>query len=86
MYIKATISDENEAPDLEYYRRQNPVFPYHSTLDQFFDEAQFEAYRALGYHIARGVFKNGYDKDSSSTVVDYAQAFGNLLWGGNPCD
>jgi hypothetical protein len=27
-------------------------FPHHSTGDQFFDEEQFEAYRALGYHMA----------------------------------
>jgi hypothetical protein len=33
------------------YRRQYPVFPHQSTGDQFFDEAQFEAYRELGEHM-----------------------------------
>ena len=28
-------------------------FPHQSTADQFFDEAQFESYRALGAHVAR---------------------------------
>lgn len=33
------------------YRNRNPSFPHESTADQFFDEGQFEAYRALGQHI-----------------------------------
>jgi len=28
-----------------------------TTGDQFFDEAQWESYRMLGYHIARDVFR-----------------------------
>ncbi|MEO5351495.1 MAG: hypothetical protein H7836_17900, partial [Magnetococcus sp. YQC-3] len=31
------------------YQRMHPEFPEQSTLDQFFDEAQFEAYRELGF-------------------------------------
>ena len=34
------------------YRHRNPTFPHQTTADQFFDEDQFEAYRALGLHIA----------------------------------
>jgi predicted acylesterase/phospholipase RssA len=34
------------------YKGDNPLFPDQSTVDQFFDEDQFEAYRALGYRIA----------------------------------
>jgi hypothetical protein len=44
--------------DLYGYRRANPSFPDESTADQFFDEAQFEAYRELGYQIGRRVFEN----------------------------
>jgi len=29
------------------------AFPHQSTGDQWFDESQFESYRALGYHIAK---------------------------------
>ncbi|MBF0428521.1 MAG: hypothetical protein HQL94_06325, partial [Magnetococcales bacterium] len=31
------------------YQRMHPEFPEQTTLDQFFDEAQFEAYRELGF-------------------------------------
>jgi lipase (class 3)/patatin-like phospholipase len=34
------------------YLRENPNFPHQSTMDQFFDDAQFESYRALGVHVA----------------------------------
>jgi hypothetical protein len=33
-----------------------PDFPHESTADQFFDDAQFESYRALGSHIAEETF------------------------------
>lgn len=34
------------------YAAKNPEFPDQSTLDQNFDEVQFEAYRELGYRLA----------------------------------
>lgn len=34
--------------DLIGYARRNPTFPQQSTLNQFFDEAQWECYRELG--------------------------------------
>ncbi len=34
------------------YQKDNADFPHQTTADQFFDDAQFEAYRALGDHIA----------------------------------
>jgi uncharacterized short protein YbdD (DUF466 family) len=52
LYIKASVTgDENEY--IRQYRATHPQFPHESTADQFFDEAQFETYRALGYHIAK---------------------------------
>ncbi len=44
-------------PDVRHYASthadpRNP-FPQQTTADQFFDEAQFESYRALGFDIAR---------------------------------
>ncbi|MBM2826596.1 MAG: Patatin-like phospholipase, partial [Dehalococcoidia bacterium] len=57
VYLKASLLGDENAPDLEYYDRISPMFPNHSTADQFFDEAQFESYRALGYHIARDAFR-----------------------------
>ena len=37
-----------EPADLINYQRKNPEFPQQTTLDQFFDEAQWESYRKLG--------------------------------------
>jgi len=50
LFIKASITgDENEY--IREYRARNPAFPHQPLTYQFFDETQFEAYRALGYHI-----------------------------------
>lgn len=50
---KAAIAAD--APwDLHAYRKRDPRFPCHSTGDQFFDDVQFESYRALGAHAGRG--------------------------------
>lgn len=38
------------------YKRQFPDFPHQSTADQLYDEAQFEAYRALGESAAESFF------------------------------
>jgi hypothetical protein len=46
----------DEAELLKRYRLVNPEFPHQSTLDQFYDEEQFEAYRQLGVHVAEGTF------------------------------
>jgi hypothetical protein len=49
IYIKASLTG-NEPIDIREYALANPDFPQQSTADQFFDEAQFESYRKLGYH------------------------------------
>lgn len=51
LYIKSTLTGDEPA-DVLRYAAAHPVFPHESTSDQFFDESQFESYRALGYHIA----------------------------------
>jgi hypothetical protein len=50
IYFKSTLTPSLSA-DLYGYKNANPEFPHESTGDQFFDEAQFEAYRELGYHL-----------------------------------
>ncbi len=42
--------------DIYGYHRTHPNFPIELTTGQFFDEAQFEAYRELGYQIGRRTF------------------------------
>lgn len=55
LYIKPTL-DGDEPTDLIEYHHNHPNFPHEPTLDQFFDEAQWESYRKLGQHIAEKLF------------------------------
>lgn len=55
LYLKLSLTG-NEAELLKRYRLLHPEFPHQSTLDQFYDEEQFEAYRQLGVHVAEGTF------------------------------
>lgn len=52
VYIKATLT-RNLPGDLYAYRASYPSYPNQPTLDQFFDERQFEAYRELGYQLTK---------------------------------
>jgi hypothetical protein len=59
VYIKAGLPLETDISkatamlpaDVWHYSEQNPSFPHQSTGDQWFDEVQFESYRALGEYI-----------------------------------
>jgi hypothetical protein len=55
VYFKSSLSGDEKDYILDYKRR-NPAFPHESTGDQFFSEEQFEAYRALGFHIVNEFF------------------------------
>ena len=56
VYLKPGITGD-EPIDLREYARHHPAFPQQSTADQFFDEAQWESYRALGEHIGAELFR-----------------------------
>jgi hypothetical protein len=45
-------------PDLVAYSKAFPEFPNHSTADQFFDEAQWESYRRIGYEMIQRLFED----------------------------
>lgn len=47
IYIKPSIC-HTESYDIYNYARSSKDFPHESTADQWFDETQFESYRALG--------------------------------------
>jgi hypothetical protein len=64
IYIKTTLSNKVSA-DVYGYKRENPDFPDQSTVDQFFDEVQFEAYRELGWQIT----ENMLDDDEVKKVL-----------------
>jgi hypothetical protein len=58
VYIKPTMSTVpgEDSEDLLQYARSHPAFPQEPTADQFFDEAQFESYRELGYQLTKRAF------------------------------
>ena len=47
IYVKSGLTGD-EPQDILAYKVANPVFPHQGTADQWFDESQFESYRALG--------------------------------------
>ena len=49
LYLKATLSGD-EPVDVRNFSVVDPTFPHDSTGNQFYDEARFESYRALGFH------------------------------------
>lgn len=52
VFVRASLTGDEPA-DVKNYAATNPAFPHHATFpDQFFDEPQFESYRALGEHVA----------------------------------
>jgi hypothetical protein len=51
LFLKPTLTGD-EPRDVINYAETHPSFPQESTLDQFFDEAQWESYRRLGEHVA----------------------------------
>ena len=55
LYIKSSLTG-NKPDYVRDYRQSNRTFPHETTADQFFSEAQFEAYRALGEHIGDDLF------------------------------
>jgi hypothetical protein len=69
VYVKPSLTGD-EASDLVGYRHDHPEFPNDPTLNQFFDEDQFESYRQLGQHIGEQLcsefLRGWYGKGRSS--------------------
>jgi hypothetical protein len=62
-YLKTTVTG-GLPEDIYAYKSANPAFPDQSTTDQFFDETQFEAYRELGYRLAKDMLRREGFTDS----------------------
>jgi hypothetical protein len=57
IFVRSSLTGDEPA-DVRNYAAVEPRFPHHPTLpDQWFDEVQFESYRALGEHLAESVFE-----------------------------
>ena len=57
IYLKASMTGDEPEAVLEY-RTRNPSFPQESSAGLVISESQFEAYRALGEHIASGMLES----------------------------
>lgn len=89
VYIKASLTGD-EPSDVLSYAVQHEPFPHQSTAEQFFGEAQFEAYRKLGEHVAWEVFeeagrrarqgrKDVFDRFGPSTVTGQIRRIARLV-------
>jgi hypothetical protein len=67
LYIKSSLTGDEPA-DVLRYAAEHPAFPHESTSDQFFDESQFESYRALGFHAVQGAFTSAARAEECQTL------------------
>jgi hypothetical protein len=77
LYIKPGYHGVENA-DVCAYAIGNPTFPHQSTGDQFFDESQFESYRALGFEITDGILSDVLDRLHYPRDVRLSQIFHQL--------
>jgi hypothetical protein len=70
LYIKTTLID-GLPEDIYGYKRGHKEFPDETTGDQFFDEAQFEAYRELGFQIGQRLC---HEDDDEPVVAAFRRA------------
>jgi hypothetical protein len=74
IYIKASLTG-NEPRDVTNYALQNPSFPHQPTSDQWFDEAQFESYRRLGYHVVDEILQSVRGSVTLRQFTEHALAY-----------
>ncbi|WP_157064288.1 hypothetical protein [Methylobacterium tarhaniae] len=82
VYLKLSLTG-NEGEFIRRYRFDEPAFPHHPTSDQFFTEAQFEAYRSLGEHIGDKLFLPAIvgpmGRSSRLDLAEWMKALGRSL-------
>jgi hypothetical protein len=82
LYLKLSLTG-NEGEFVRRYRLDQPAFPHHPTADQFFTEAQFEAYRLLGEHVGDKLFLRaivgGLADASDVNVEEWFEAIGTSM-------
>jgi hypothetical protein len=82
LYVKLSLTG-NEGEFIGRYRLDNPAFPHDSTANQFFTEAQFEAYRSLGEHVGDKLFLRAIVGDladaTSVNIEDWFLRLGKAL-------
>jgi patatin-like phospholipase len=78
LYLKLAMLGTESSYVLDY-RRENPLFPHQTTLDQFFDESQFEAYRKLGQCAAENFLSEEFETEHVSTIDAWFQTLAKYL-------
>jgi hypothetical protein len=78
LYIKLALLGTETNYVLDYHR-QNPLFPHQSTLNQFFDEAQFEAYRKLGASAANNFLAEEFGTKNPASVEEWMTELAGYL-------
>ncbi len=71
VWIKPRVFDGLPS-DIATYASENKPFPHQSTSDQFFDEAQWESYRRLGYEMARHLFATPGQLKDVPTIAGFS--------------
>ncbi|MFL6253902.1 MAG: hypothetical protein ACJ74T_02690 [Pyrinomonadaceae bacterium] len=77
IYVKPAVYGQ-EPQDVLHYKRSHNAFPHETTADQFFDEPQFESYRALGSYIMDRMC--GDDASQVESVVALARRLYRQDW------
>lgn len=62
LYLKPALYDD-EPTDVKNYAKEHPDFPHDTTADQWFNESQFESYRALGFFTIEKVMEEISQQD-----------------------
>jgi len=76
-YIKPAVYAKGEPVpyDVVSYARGSELFPHEPTADQWFDESQFESYRALGFHavaqMCQGLVETATLEQFAASVAAY---------------
>lgn len=79
LYLKLAVTGV-EPVFVRDYRRENPAFPHQTTGDQFFDEEQFEAYRALGACAMEGMLREEIMGNAEpNSIENWFQCLANNL-------
>lgn len=74
IYLKPGVYG-GEPLDVLNYASRNPAFPHEPTSDQWFSEAQFESYRALGAHVVEQIFGADDLAPMTADVVERARRY-----------
>lgn len=72
--IEQKINEKRRALDSWMYKTYNPEFPHESTADQFFDEAQWDAYHLLGQRIGKELAEALQLEDNDGGAQIFAKA------------